>query len=92
MLIGTLRIVLGTLQTNPRSPSSLNKNDTIIVISNLLKINNIPEVEVLTRFGFRKITHYALCYMTMSENSSMKDANDKVYDMIDGNWHNVHND
>lgn len=84
-----IRVVTGTFHTNPKSSGALVKNDVIIVISNLLKINNVAEVEVLTRFGIRKITQYALHYMTVSENYPVKDANDKVYNGIDGNWHNV---
>lgn len=79
-----IRVVTGTFHTNPKSSGALVKNDVIVVIS-----CDTTMVEVLTRFGIRKITQYALRYMTVSENYPVKNANDKVYNGIDGNWHNV---
>lgn len=84
MLNGTLRIATGTFQTNHKSSRSLNKNDIIIVISGVLPNDETElhllsrktsEVEVLTQFGLRKITQFALRYLTVSENYLLK--NDK---------------
>jgi len=85
--VSQIRIVISTFQTIPRSPKSLIKNDIIIVLS----ITSKFEANVLTRFGPKQITYYALHYMTMSQDNNVKYSHDKWYDAFDGNWRDVHN-
>lgn len=85
MLIGTLRIIEPSAATgqagiqafNPsehRATSTLVKNDMIIVISCAVKNEQgFSEIKVLTRFGPKTITQFALRYMTVSESYTIQE-------------------